>query len=147
MPARGGAGHRDGVCGLVPLRCLKRGWNGRADGLQLSDGVIDAVSLRVPPCPRGTGARDCQGDPALSLPERPLFEVKASAVLLKGGRAQAQLARGVPEREVEEGLERLVGDGDVVREKEICIISFFAARKECERAPPSFRHVGSAEKE
>jgi hypothetical protein len=110
VPARGGARHRDGAHGLVHLRCLKRGRDGRADGLlvQRSDGGIDAVSLRVLPCQR---------DPASSLPERPLFEVKASAGLLESGRAQAQLARGVLEREVEEGLESLVGDADVARER------------------------------
>jgi hypothetical protein len=82
------------------LRCrggdLKRGrggFDGPGGGLvaQRSGGSIDASSLRLP------SFRD---DAALSLSERPLFHVETATSLLKRGGTEANLARGVLQREV-----------------------------------------------
>ena len=67
-----------------------------------------------------------------------MLQIEAAAGLLEGGRAQADLARGVLEREVEEALQRLVADADMARS--IRVLSFLAARQEYARSPP-FRHV------
>jgi hypothetical protein len=80
MPDRGGARHRDGVHGLVLLRCLKRGCGGRVDEplVQRSHGGMDAISL--------WGSLS-EGDPALSLTKGPFGHGKFAAGLLEGGRA------------------------------------------------------------
>jgi len=120
VPDRGGARRRDGVLVLVHLRCLKRGRGGRAAGILVPhpDGGIALFRLAWP-----------------------FFDVETAAGLLKGGRAQANLARGVFELEVEEALEHLVVDADVARQRpRLRNLSFLLARKEQERSVP-FWHV------
>ena len=95
-------------------------------------GGIDAISLRVPPF---------DGD--IALPERPLLQIEAAAGFLEGGRTQADLSRGVLEREVEEALERLVADANMAGA--IRILSFLAASQEYARRFP-FRHVRRRER-
>ena len=66
---------------------------------------------------------------------RPALNVEATAGLLEGGVAQADLARGVLELEVEEALQHLIADPDVAR-RSMRILSFLAARKVKERCAP-----------
>ena len=116
----GVARRRDGTIVLVHLRCLERGRGGGAAGLLVphpDDGI------------------------ALSLPAWPFFDVETAAGLLEGGRAQANLARGVFELEVEEALDHPLVDADVTHQRSrLNIVSFLLAREEQQRCVP-FRHV------
>ena len=102
--------------------------------MQRPVGGIDATSLRVP---------SFDGDIAVFLPERPLLQIEAAAGFLEGGRTQADLSRGVLEREVEEALQRLIADADMAWA--IRIFSFLAASQEYARSFP-FRHVRRRER-